>query len=110
VEGRRFPPSARAAVTNVISQQGHLTITGPRQPAGRSPLALPASTTAAEPQTALELIDENARLRRDNQRLTDEAARLRAEIARLTGAPTANVRDAEIDDAAKRFSLLELDL
>lgn len=110
MEGRRFPQRARETITNVISQQGHLTITGPRQPTGRVPLALPApTTTATEPQTALDLIDENARLRRDNQRLTDEVGRLRAEVARLAGAPMTNVRDADLDDSARRFSLLELE-
>lgn len=107
LDGRRVPPRARETVTNVISQQGHLTITGPRQLADRPRLALPA-TTSTEPQTALELIEENARLRRDNQRLVDEAGRLRTEIARLTGATSRN-ETVELDDTTTRFSLLELD-
>ena len=111
-------------MTNVIAVQGHVTITGPRQPsAARSTtLALPASTTG--PQTALErrvfepgreagggltLVEECVRLRRDNQRLTDEVARLRGEVARLTGSG-APQREQDLDDSVKRFSLLELDL
>ena len=124
LEGRRSPPRAREAVTNVIAVHGAVTITGPRQPsAARSTMpALPAST-ATEPQTALErrvepgreagggltLIEERARLLRDNQRLSDEVARLRGEVARLTGSG-APQHEQDLDDAAKRFSLLELDL
>jgi hypothetical protein len=99
-------------VTNVIAVQNHVTITGPRQqPTGRPvTLELPTATTT-EPQTALELIDECARLRRDNQRLSDEVARLRSEVDRLTGGPSSlRPRDQDLDDSAKRFSLLELDL
>ena len=109
LEGRRGPPRAREAVTNVVAVHGAVTITGPRQPsAERSTLALPAST-AIESQTALELVEECTRLRRDNQRLTDEVARLRGEVARLTGSGTQQ-REQDLDDSAKRFSLLELDL
>jgi len=113
LEGRRGVPSARPAVTNVIAVRGAVTITGPRQLTDRpAPLALPASITTS-PQTALELVEECTRLRRDNQRLTDEVGRLRGDIDRLTGAPirSRDQRDPiDLDDAAKRFSLLELDL
>ena len=79
--------------------------------AARAQLALPAST-ATEPQTALELVEECTRLRRSNQLLTDEVARLRAEVERLTGASVGapRQREQDLDDSAKRFSLLELDL
>jgi len=115
LEGRRGPARTREAVTNVIAVQGHVRITGPRQlPPGPATapvlLALPASS-ATEPRTALELIEECARLRRDNQRLSDEVARLRADVARLTGGPIApRQREEDLDDSATRFSLLELDL
>jgi hypothetical protein len=116
LEGRRNPAHPREAVTNVIAVQGHVRITGPRQPppgpaTAPALLALPASVVATEPQTALELVEECARLRRDNQRLSDEVARLRADVARLTGGPIApRQREQDLDDAATRFSLLELDL
>jgi len=73
-------------------------------------MALPAST-ATEPQTALELVEECARLRRDNQRLSSEIGRLRAEVDRLTSGPSASRphETTSADDAAHRFSLLELD-
>jgi len=114
LEGRRNVARARPAVTNVIAALGNVTITGPRlltaPPTERSTaLALPAST-ATTPQTALELVEECARLRRDNQRLTSEVARLRGEIDRLTGAPPPRQREQlDLDDSAKRFSLLELE-
>lgn len=113
LEGRRSAPIARETVTNVIAVQGGVTIT-------RSRLLLPSSrpeTTllpAAEvaPQTALELVEECARLRRDNRRLSDEVARLRAEVDRLTAGPSAPRQHEapDLDDSARRFSLLELDL
>ena len=111
LEGRRLPQRAREAVTNVIAVRGHVTITGPRQEtAGRPTLpALPASTVI-EPQTALELVTECTRLRRDNQRLADEVARLRGDVARLTGTVVQQPREQDLDDSVKRFSLLELDL
>jgi hypothetical protein len=124
LEGRRAPARAREAVTNVIAVQGNVTITGPRQsaifpegynsagprlPADRQ-LAAPPAATAPGPQTALELVDECERLRRDNRRLSDEVARLRGEVARLSGAPPMPPRqDQPADDAAARFALLELD-
>ena len=112
LEGRRGPQQAREAVTNVVAVRGPVTITGPRQPsAARATLALPAST-ATDPQTALELAEECTRLRRSNQLLTDEVARLRAEVERLTGVSVGlpRQREQDLDDSAKRFSLLELDL
>ena len=111
LEGRRAPPQAREAVTHVVAARGPVTITGPRLMAARAQLALPAST-ATEPQTALELAEECTRLRRSNQLLTDEVARLRAEVERLTGASAGapRLREQDLDDSAKRFSLLELDL
>ena len=58
------------------------------------------------------LAGEGDRLRRDNQRLSGEVTRLRAEIARLPTRPDEPyVREpVDLDDAATRFSLLELDL
>lgn len=111
LEGQRGQPRAREAVTNVVAVHSQVTITGPRQTTARpTRLALPAST-ATEPQTALELVEECARLRRDNQRLTDEIARLRGEAARLasSGASGPQHRDHDSDDSVKRFALLELD-
>ena len=114
LEGRRNPPRAREAVTNVIAVRGHVTITGPRELPGRSTLpALPAAAaTSTAPQTALELVEENARLRRDNQRLSNEVDRLRGEVARLVAGSNAprQPREQDLDDAATRFSLLELDI
>jgi hypothetical protein len=72
---------------------------------------LPSGTTQASPgpRTALELVEDNARLRaeidqlrRDKQHLSDEVARLRGETPRAVA--------TESDDAAARFALLELDL
>jgi len=110
LEGRRAPARSREAVTNTIAVQGNVTITGPRQrtTARQATPGLPAST-ATEPQTALELVEETARLRRDNQRLSNEVERLRGEVARLTGASAPRSREQDFDDAATRFSLLELD-
>ncbi len=54
-------------------------------------------------RTALELVEENARLRA-------EVARLRDEVARLTAAAPRVLPPDESDDAVTRFSLLELDL
>lgn len=111
LEGRRGPPRAREAVTNVIAERGHVRITGPREiPIMHAARALPAATSIAstDPQNALELIEECARLRRDNQRLVNEVDRLRSEVARLTGGPR-QVESQNLDDAATRFSMLELD-
>ena len=112
LEGRRVPQQAREAVTNVVAVRGAVTITGSRQlMAARAQLALPASTETG-PQTGLDLAEECTRLRRSNQILTDEVARLRAEVERLTGASAGvpRQREQDLDDSAKRFSLLELDL
>jgi hypothetical protein len=110
LEGRRAPARSREALTNVIAVRSNVTITGPRELTSRpAPPALSATTSTA-PQTALELVDENARLRRDNQRLTAENERLRGEVARLIAGPHAPPsRDQDLDDAATRFRLLELD-
>jgi predicted RNase H-like nuclease (RuvC/YqgF family) len=70
-----------------------------------------AAGPASEARTALELVEECARLRaeierlwRDNQHLTDEVARLRGEASSLRqrSAP-------DQDDSVRRFSLLELE-
>lgn len=64
-----------------------------------------------EPQTALDLVEENERLRRDNQRLTREVEQLRGEVARLSGPPSHALESPQdLDATATRFSLLELDL
>lgn len=104
---------SRAALTNVIAVRGHVTITGARgldeRPAAP---ALPATTPQTTPQTPLELVEENARLRRDNQRLLREIERLRSDVARLSAGPIPPHQPAmqDLDDASTRFSLLELDL
>lgn len=112
LEGRRNPPRTREAVTNVIAVRGHVTITGPRELPGRAPLPLLPAATATTPQTALDLVEENGRLRRDNQRLSSEVDRLRGEVARLAAGSNATrqPREQDLDDAATRFSLLELDI
>ena len=77
-----------------------------------TPPAIRLNRDRPEARTSLELIQECDRLRRDNQRLTGEVARLRAEIERLSARPDEpRVREpVDLDDAATRFSLLELDL
>lgn len=109
VEGRRNPSRSREAVTNVIAVQGHVRITGPRElPTVRPAITELPSATTPGPQTALELVEECARLRRDNQRLVNEIDRLRSEVVRLTGGPQ-QPASQNLDDAATRFSMLELD-
>jgi hypothetical protein len=118
LEGRRAPPRARQTVTNVVAAYGNVTITQERRqlPDQPLPLALPTQTSVASvasqtepgPQTAIELAEECARLRRDNQRLTGEVTQLRAEVARLSRAPTPTPTQDQ-DDTATRFALLELD-
>ena len=96
-------------VTHVIDRQGHVTITGQRQLSAPRTEVRPAST---EPQTALELIEECARLRRDNQQLSDEVFRLRVEIQRLTtksGQVSQVTNEVPEDDTSRRFSLLEFE-
>lgn len=98
----------------MVAAHGNVTITERqlRLPVGET-REFPAvsASSAHEPRTALELIEECARLRRDNQRLTDEVTRLRAEVGRLTAGPgTPQQREAITDDSTLRFSLLELDL
>jgi hypothetical protein len=70
-----------------------------------------AGGTAAptSPQSALDLVEENARLRADNRRLADEVARLTEELRRAH-APRRDREDQPLDDAARRFALIELDL
>lgn len=113
LEGRRNPAADRPAVTNVVAEHSSVRITGPQ----RQLTAPVAQTSAAnQPQTALELAEECTRLRRDNRRLEADVERLRSEIARLTGAggqPRESAREPrenDLDDAVKRFALLELDL
>jgi len=99
-------------VTNVIAAHGNVTITGPSQPVAQTSPALPTATTASPPQTAIELAEECARLRRDNQRLSSEVVRLRDEVSRLTASsnPTKPPREQlDLDDTARRFALLELE-
>jgi hypothetical protein len=108
LEGRRVAPRGRQAVTNVALVHENVTLSLPARSAPPAQLTLPAAT-AAEPQGALELAAECARLRRDNQRLAEEVARLRGDVARLSGAPPTREQQ-QLDDAATRFSLLELDL
>ena len=109
LEGRRAP-RARAAVTNVIAVHGLVRITGSqvRTPAQPAITALPAATSAPGPQTAIELVEECTRLRRDNQRLTSEVDRLRSEVMRLSGGPR-QPEPQDLDDSATRFAMLELD-
>jgi hypothetical protein len=54
-------------------------------------------------------VEENARLRADNRRLADEVARLTEELRRVH-APHRDREDQPLDDAARRFALIELDL
>ena len=105
------PRAQRGAATHVISNQGGLIITARRQlPAGEAVVPAVTASAAIEPRTALELAEDCARLRRDNQRLSDEVTRLRAEVSRLTAGPDRQREAIELDDSARRFSLLELDL
>lgn len=107
LERRRVAASARPAVTNVVTVRDNVTITGSQIPPARR--ALPAATS---PQTSLELVEECARLRRENDRLTSEISRLRAEVARLAAVPSRQPDQSartDLDDAARRFALLELD-
>ncbi len=105
--GRAQRAHGGRAVTHVINTHEHVIITGQR----RLPVGRPAATivTATEPLTAIELAEECARLRRDNQRLSTEVAQLREEVTRLTSPQVPRQRAAIVlDDAAQRFSLLEL--
>lgn len=72
---------------------------------GAAPRALPAAT----PQTALQAIEEAARLRAEIAQLRAENQRLTEEVARLSGRRSDPVALAP-DDSAARFALLELDL
>jgi hypothetical protein len=104
-----------------------VVITGRQAPpaAARS-LVAPINAERDDARTSLELVaecdrlrrdnqrlaGESDRLRRDNQRLSGEVTRLRAEIARMPARPDEpRTREStDLDDAATRFSLLELDL
>jgi hypothetical protein len=81
---------------------------------------LTGEASTPEARSALDLVEDNARLRaevarlqRDNQRLADENARL-ASASRQSGlSPPREERGSaprDLDDAARRFALLELDL
>ena len=76
---------------------------------GISPQRQLTSGTAPEARTSLELVEENARLRAEVRRLSDEVARLTA-AARGPSPPSPRREERELDDAARRFALLELDL
>lgn len=108
--GRAQRAQGGRAVTHVIDTPGtpgHVTITGQR----RLLLERPAAPTvmATEPLTAIELDEECARLRRDNQRLLAEVTQLREDVTRLTSPQASRQREViELDDAAQRFALLEL--
>ena len=105
LEGRRAAAADRPAVTNVVTERSNVRITGTQRQL--------AAESEREPQ---ELAEECARLRRDNRRLEADVERLRAEVSRLTASgaqPREAARDArevDLDDSARRFSLLELDL
>jgi hypothetical protein len=103
------PRAQGGGATHVVAVQGHVTITRQqlRLPAPEAAASVTSTSAASEPRTALELAEDCARLRRDNQRLTDEVARLRAEVDRLT-TPRQSAA-TELDDSARRFSLLELE-
>lgn len=63
-----------------------------------------------EEEAAFKLAEDCDRLRRDNQRLVSEVNSLRAEVERLTPLACASIPlSRDLDDAATRFSLLELD-
>ena len=127
-------PRAQGSNTHVISARGHVVVTGRQAPAPLRAALVPVTPPPisldrgdrTDARTSLELIQEcdrlrrdnqrlageTDRLRRDNQRLSAEVTRLRAEIARLPARPDEpRARDpVDLDDAATRFSLLELDL
>jgi hypothetical protein len=129
-------PRAQGAVTHVVSVRGHVVVTGQQTPQAVRRHALSAAPAIAAPvnaerdsgRTSSALIAECDRLRRENQRLSGEGAecdrlrrenqrlsgdvaRLRAEVARLSRVEEPRGREpVDLDDAATRFSLLELDL
>ena len=73
---------------------------------GISPRRQLASASANEAKSALDLVEENTRLR-------GEIARLREEVARLTAQARdhgSHCEERELDDSSRRFSLIELDL
>ena len=129
-------PRAQGAVSHVVSVCGHVVVTGRQLPQAARQRALPAAPVVVAlnaerdgARTSSELIAECDRLRRENQRLSGEAAkcdrlrrenqrlagdvtRLRAEVARLSSRfeEPRGREPVDLDDAATRFSLLELDL
>lgn len=106
VEGRSGALRERQTVTNVIAVHAGVTVTGPRQGVND---AAATRLAAAPPQTALELVTECDRLRRDNNRLTTERDQLRAELDRLKRPVVPCASSGVVDDTAARFALLELD-
>jgi hypothetical protein len=62
-----------------------------------------------EESDALKLAEERDQLRSENQRLAGEVSRLQAENDRLTARASSTIQVPSHDDAATRFSLLELD-
>jgi hypothetical protein len=113
-------PRAQGAVTHVVSVRGHVVVTGQQTPQAARRRALPAAPAIAAPvnaerdgvRTSSDLIAECDRLRRENQRLVGDVTRLRAEVARLSSRvdEPRGREPVDLDDAATRFSLLELDL
>lgn len=97
----------RTTVTHVVAQQigstQALTITQPRL------AAAPSEQSDSGPQTALELVEECARLRLENQRLTTENRQLRADLARAVPSTIEKPLDPKLDDTAVRFALLEFE-
>lgn len=104
------PRALGGGTTHVVANQGGVIITRQRLllPAGEAVAPTAAAAATIGPRTALELAEDCDRLRRDNQRLTDEVARLRAEVDRLTSPRQSST--VELDDSARRFALIELDL
>lgn len=127
-------PRSQGSNTHVVSVRGHVVVTGRQAPASLRAALVPVTpppisldrSDRNDSRTSLELIQEcdrlrrdnqrlvgaTDRLRRDNQRLSAEVTRLRTEIARLPARPDEQRgrEPVDLDDAATRFSLLELDL
>lgn len=112
-------PRAQGAVSHVVSVCGHVVVTGRQLPQAARQRALPAAPVVVAlnaerdgARTSSELIAECDRLRRENQRLAGDVTRLRAEVARLSSRfeEPRGREPVDLDDAATRFSLLELDL
>jgi hypothetical protein len=105
---RQIPsPGAIAAATSPQESALRAQGIGPR----RQLPAAGATAAATSPQSALDLVEENARLRADNRRLADEIARLTEVLrAQVPHRDRPALDDPVLDDSARRFSLLELDL